>query len=131
MRSPSWISSGFFSESWSRSSNDGTQVNQTARPLLRPEEILLLRGRSITFVRGHPPVLGTPVRYFDDPLFAARPAAAAPGRRLVRRALLASLLFALLGLLGAACWRAASVAGKNATPRFGAPAAGSRWGVGK
>ena len=51
----------------------------TARPLLTPDEILRLPAAdALVFVAGHPPIYGRKIRYYEDPVFRARAALPPP-----------------------------------------------------
>ncbi|WP_254509532.1 type IV secretory system conjugative DNA transfer family protein [Anatilimnocola floriformis] len=61
------------SESSSGSRNTSHNWSQTARKLLKPEEVMALPQRAaITFTPGVPPIISTLIRYFEEPSLGKR-----------------------------------------------------------
>jgi type IV secretion system protein VirD4 len=52
---------------------------ESQRPLLTPDEAMRLPGEgALVFIAGSPPILGRKIRYYEDPVFAARSAVSLP-----------------------------------------------------
>lgn len=59
------------SQSQQRSQGRSLKYSVNGRALLKPDEVLRLKDKLIAFVRGVPPILARPIKWYRDPAFAA------------------------------------------------------------
>lgn len=81
------------------STNDGVTLAEAGRRLIKSEEILLMRGLALIYVKGQVPIVGQLIRYYQDSDFQGE---CRPARRLG-----AAEALTAVGLLLAALWLAA------------------------